>query len=68
MPAVVRGGRRQSAKQPAKRPAAPKGGRGRAPRNASAVPGKMAAIGRLDLSPRAVVVSIVAGVAVLAGV
>src|SRR5690606_1185039 len=54
--------------QPVKRPAAPRGGRGRASRNASAVPGKMAAIGRLDLSPRAVVVSIVAGVAVLAGV
>jgi len=68
MPAVVRGGRRQSSKQPAKRPAAPKGGRGRAPRNAPATPGKLAAIGRLDLSPRAVVISIVAGVVVLAGV
>ena len=69
MPAVVRGGRRQSNKPPAKRSAAPKsGGRGRAPRNAPATPGKVAAIGRLDLSPRAVVVSIVAGVVVLAGV
>ena len=68
MPAVVRGGRRQSAKQPAKRPAAPKGGRGRAPRNAPAVPGKVAAIGRLDLSPRAAIISIAAGVVVLAGV
>ena len=68
MPAVVRGGRRQSAKQPAKRPGAPKGGRGRAPRNAPAVPGKVAAIGRLDLSPRAVMISIAAGVVVLAGV
>ena len=68
MPAVVRGGRRQNSKQPAKRPAPKSGGRGRAPRNASAVPGKMAAIGRLDLSPRAVVISIVAGVVVLAGV
>ena len=72
MPAVVRGGRRQSAKQPAKRPAAPKGGRGRSPRNAQshgmAVPGKVAAIGRLDLSPRAVVISIAAGVVLLTGV
>jgi len=69
MPAVVRGGRRQSSNPPAKRGASPKaGGRGRAPRNAPATPGKMAAIGRLDLSPRAVVISIVAGVVVLAGV
>ena len=68
MPAVVRGGRRQNSKQPAKRPGAPKGGRGRAPRNAPAVPGKVAAIGRLDLSPRAVMISIFAGVLVLAGV
>ena len=69
MPAVVRGGRRQSSKQPAKRSAAPKsGGRGRAPRHASATPGKMAAIGRLDLSPRAVFISIAAGAIVLAGV
>lgn len=69
MPAVVRGGRRQSSNQPAKRGAAPKSqGRGRAPRNAPATPGKMAALGRLDLSPRAVIISIVAGVVVLAGV
>lgn len=69
MPAVVRGGRRQSSNQPAKRGAAPGNkGRGRAPRNAPAIPGKMAAIGRLDLSPRAVVLSIAAGVVLLAGV
>jgi len=69
MPAVVRGGRRQSSNQPAKRGAAPRnGGRGRAPRNAPAIPGKVAAIGRLDLSPRAVVISIAAGVVLLAGV
>ncbi|RZJ04152.1 MAG: cell division protein FtsQ/DivIB [Brevundimonas sp.] len=68
MPAVVRGGRRQSS-SPSKRTATPKaGGRGRAPRNAPATPGKMAAIGKLDLSPRAVIISIVAGVVVLAGV
>ncbi|RZJ44405.1 MAG: FtsQ-type POTRA domain-containing protein [Brevundimonas sp.] len=68
MPAVVRGGRRQSSNQPAKRGAPPPKGRGRAPRNASAVPGKMAAIGKLDLSPRAVVISIAAGVLLLGGV
>ncbi len=73
MPAVVRGGRRQSSNQPAKRGAAPKSqGRGRAPRNAHgqplATPGKMAALGRLDLSPRAVVISIAAGALLLAGV
>lgn len=69
MPAVVRGGRRQSSNQPAKRGAAPGNkGRGRAPRNAQAIPGKMAAIGRLDLSPRAVVISIAAGVVLLGAV
>jgi cell division protein FtsQ len=69
MPAVVRGGRRQSSKQPAKRSAAPKsGGRGRSPRNASTTPDTMAAIGRLDLSPRAVALSLVAGVIVVGGV
>jgi len=67
MPAVVRGGRRQSSNQPQRGGGAPKG-RGRAPRNAPATPGKVAAIGRLDLSPRAVVVSIAAGVVLLAGV
>lgn len=72
MPAVVRGGRRQSSGSAPKRGAAPSGkggGRGRGgPRHASAVPGKMAAIGRLDLSPRAVMIAIAAGVVVLAGV
>lgn len=69
MPAVVRGGRRQSAGQPPKRAAAPKsGGRGRAPKNAPGVPGKMAVLGRLDMSPRAVIIAIVAGVVVLGGV
>lgn len=73
MPAVVRGGRRQSSNQPAKRGAGPKSqGRGRAPHNAQgrplATPGKMAALGRLDLSPRAVMISIAAGVVLLAAV
>ncbi|MBU1347029.1 MAG: cell division protein FtsQ/DivIB [Alphaproteobacteria bacterium] len=69
MPAVVRGGRRANVASAPKRGNAPKGssGRGRAaPRNVGGVPGKMAALGRLDLSPRAVVLSICAGVAVLA--
>lgn len=69
MPAVVRGGRRQSSAPSPKRPAASKA-RGAAPRkgggNASAIPAKMAAIGRLDLSPRAVMLSMAAGVGVLA--
>ena len=71
MPAVVRGGRRQGAcAQPRK--ATPRAGaRGRAPRNAprnaSGTPGKLAAFGRLDLSPRAVMISLVAGVAVPIG-
>jgi len=72
MPAVVRGGRRQNSSQAPKR-AAPKGpGRGRGPQrkpqSASGVPGKLAAIGRLDLSPRAVVISIAAGALLLVGV
>lgn len=53
MPAVVRGGRRQSGKGPAPR-GAPKG--------------RVADIGRMDMSPRIVAVALVAGVAVLAGV
>lgn len=67
MPAVVRGGRRQNSAQSTRRAAAPKGragGRG----NAAAVPGKMAAIGRIDLSPRAVVITLAAGALVVAGV
>ena len=58
MPAVVRGGRRQGSTK----------GRGQSSRNAPPTPGKVAAIGRLDLSPRAVLISIVAGIVVLGGV
>ena len=66
MPAVVRGGRRANVAPAPKRNAGPKS-RGRAaPRNAGGVPGKMAALGKLDMSPRAVVLSICAGVGVLA--
>ena len=69
MPAVVRGGRRQSSNQPAKRGASPgPHGRGRAQKQAAATPGNISALGRLDLSPRAVLISIAAGVVVLAGV
>ena len=68
MPAVVRGGRRQSSSSAPKR-GAPKGGQtSRGPRNAAVIPGKFAAVGKLDLSPRAVVIAIAAGVLVLAGV
>ena len=70
MPAVVRGGRRANVASAPKRSAGPKGqgarSRNAAPRNAGGVPGKMAALGKLDLTPRAVVISICAGVAVLA--
>ena len=73
MPAVVRGGRRQSSNQ-APRKSAPRkgaprrGGSRNAPRNASGTPGKMAALGRLDLSPRAVIISFVAGVVLVGAV
>ena len=70
MPAVVRGGRRANVAPAPKRSGGPKGqgarARGSAPRNAGGVPGKMAALGKLDLTPRAVVLSICAGFGVLA--
>lgn len=67
MPAVVRGGRRAgSAPAPKHSAGAKRQARGRSRPNAGGVPGKMAALGRLDLSPRAVVLSICAGFAVLA--
>lgn len=53
MPAVVRGGRRQSAGK--------RGARG-------AAPGRAAAIGRLDMSPRVVAATLVVGVGILAAV
>ena len=72
MPAVVRGGRRQSsASAPQRGAASPKRGGGKAARgggNAPVVGGKFAAVGKLDLSPRAVVISILAGVVVLGAV
>lgn len=69
MPAVVRGGRRQSSNQPARGRAPQKGGpnRGRA-RKASGAPGRVAALGRLDLSPRAVIISFAAGVVLVGAV
>lgn len=70
MPAVVRGGRRQGSGQSAQRGAAPKGGAGArgASRNASAIPGKMAAIGRIDIAPRTAVLALAAGGLLLIGV
>jgi len=70
MPAVVRGGRRQGSSQAPQRGSASKGGgrsRGGA-QNASAVPGKMAAIGRVDISPRTAVIALGAGALLLVGV
>lgn len=70
MPAVVRGGRRQGSNQAPQRGSASKGGgrsRGGA-QNASAVPGKMAAIGRVDISPRTAVIALGAGALLLVGV
>lgn len=70
MPAVVRGGRRQGSNQAPQRGSASKGG-GRSRgggQNASAVPGKMAAIGRVDISPRTAVIALGAGALLLVGV
>lgn len=60
MPAVVRGGRRQGS-------AGKGGGRG-ASRGGSTASGNVARLGQLDLSPRAVVICLVAGVVVVGGV
>ena len=70
MPAVVRGGRRQGSNQAPQRGSASKGGgRSRsAAQNASAVPGKMAAIGRVDISPRTAVIALGAGALLLVGI
>lgn len=70
MPAVVRGGRRQGSNQAPQRGSASKGGgRSRSGvQNASAVPGKMAAIGRVDMSPRTAVIALGAGALLLVGV
>lgn len=66
MPAVVRGGRRQSSAAPQRKASAPRGAvRGRA---SAPPPGKMAALGRLDMSQGAVLAAVAAGVLVLAGV
>lgn len=75
MPAVVRGGRRQSAPvsrgAPARGGGKGQGGRGAAGRGrggapSGGVPGKFAALGKMDLSPRGVGVCMVAGLGVLA--
>ncbi|WP_299174974.1 cell division protein FtsQ/DivIB [uncultured Brevundimonas sp.] len=68
MPAVVRGGRRQSTGS--SRGAASKKGRSRggAPKTASAIPGKMAAIGRVDISPRTAMIALGASALLVIGV
>ncbi|HRO33416.1 MAG TPA: FtsQ-type POTRA domain-containing protein [Brevundimonas sp.] len=66
MPAVVRGGRRQNAQTP--RRGAGGSARGKGPRNAPATPAKVSALGRMDLSPRAVMISMAAGCLVLTAV
>ena len=66
MPAVVRGGRRQSAPSPRRAPTrggAKKQGARNAP--AGGVPGKFAALGKMDLSPRGVMICMIAGLGVL---
>lgn len=71
MPAVVRGGRRQGNQAPQRGPAPRGGGRSRggaAPRNASPIPGKMAAIGRIDISPRSALIALGAGALLVVGV
>ena len=74
MPAVVRGGRRQGAAQPSRPAPAPKSkaraskahARQARPASASGIPGKMAAIGRMDLPRPVVIGSLAAGAVVLA--
>jgi len=63
MPAIVRGGRRQNHQAPKR--GAPSGGARGGPRNAPATPAKVAALGKLDLSPRAVMIALFSGVVVL---
>jgi hypothetical protein len=63
MPAVVRGGRRQNNQAPKR--GAPAGASRGGPRNAPATPAKVAALGKLDLSPRAVMIALFSGVIVL---
>ncbi|MBB5746803.1 cell division protein FtsQ/DivIB [Brevundimonas variabilis] len=63
MPAVVRGGRRQNQQAPKR--GAPAGASRGGPRNAPATPAKVAALGKLDLSPRAVMIALFSGVVVL---
>lgn len=68
MPAVVRGGRRQNSQGPKGGAGSRGGGRSRGPQNASPIPGKMAAIGRIDVSPRTMIIALAGGVLVLGAV
>ena len=69
MPAVVRGGRRQQGGGAARGRQAPasRGRSGRGKAQAVGIPAKMAAIGRLDLSARAVGISLLVGVLFIGG-
>lgn len=69
MPAVVRGGRRQQGGGASRGRQAPtsRGRSGRGKAQAVGIPAKMAAIGRLDLSARAVGISMLVGVLFIAG-
>ncbi len=62
MPAVVRGGRRQSTRPAPRKPAQRRGAGRKAP------PGKLSALGNLDLGPRTAAVSLVVAAVAAAGV
>lgn len=68
MPAVVRGGRRQTTAAPQRRSTTGKAqgrGQARAADQGIGIGGRFAAVGKLDLSPRAVVIAVLAGVVLL---
>lgn len=65
MPAVVRGGRRQSSKPAPRKPAARRGGKAR---NAPPPAGRLSALGRIDLSPRTAAISMGAALLLMVGI
>lgn len=69
MPAVVRGGRRQNSQGSKGGSGSGGGGRSRGgAQNASPIPGKMAAIGRIDVSPRTMIIALAGGAVLLGAV
>ena len=62
MPAVVRGGRRQSTRPAPRKPAQRRGAGRKAP------PGKLSALGKLDLGPRTAALSLVVAAVAAAGI